>query len=163
MSSKHRGRDEVKRRKDRLNAVVGQVDGADLSPELLAHFARYLTVLASGYVEQSTKELIREYSRTHGDARLQRLTGRHVEKTRNIDAEKLKQLLDALDADWWPSLQASHSDDIEALTSIATLRNSISHGGDSNASLVVVKSYIERIERIVVWLTTLLDPPPQQS
>lgn len=158
MSSKHRGRDEVKRRKARLDTVVAQIDGVDLGPELLAHFARYLTVLASGYVEQSTKELIREYSRTHGDARLQRFVGKHVEKTRNIDADKLKQMLDSLDADWWPQLEQDCGDDLDALGSIATLRNNISHGGDSAASLVVVKGYIERSEHVVAWLSNRMDP-----
>ncbi|KKC00453.1 hypothetical protein WR43_04855 [Mycolicibacter arupensis] len=131
-----------------------------MSPELLAHFARYLAVLISGYIEQSVKELIREYSRRQGDSRVQRLVGKHVERFRNIDNDKLKQMLDALDPAWWPMLEAAHADDLEALGSIATLRNNISHGGDSGVSLIVVKGYLERIENVVRWLVALLDPPP---
>lgn len=155
-----RGRSDVKRRRDRLDSVVRQVDGTALQPELLAHFARYLAVLISGYVEQSAKELIREYARRQGDIRVQRLVGKHVERFRNLDNDKLKQMLDALDPDWWPMLAAAHPDDLEALGSIATLRNNISHGGDSGVSLVVVKGHLECVENVVKWLVERLDPPP---
>ena len=154
-----RGRNEVKRRRDRLDSVVDQVDGATLPPELLAHFARYLAILISGYVEQSAKELIREYARRQSDPRVQRLVGKHVDRFRNLDPGKLKQLLDALDPNWWPMLNDAHTDDLEALASVATLRNSVSHGGDSNASLTVVKGYLDRVENLVKWLIMLLDPP----
>ena len=131
-----------------------------MQPELLAHFARYLAVLISGYVEQSAKELVREYARGQSDDRVQRLVGKHVERFRNLDNDKLKQMLDALDPDWWPILAAAHPDDLEALDSIATLRNNISHGGDSGVSLIVVKDYLARVENVVKWLVAILDPPP---
>lgn len=153
-----RGRDEVKRRRDRLRATISQVDEAGLQPELLSHFARYVAVLASGFVEQSAKELVREYARTHSDPRVQRLVGAHVERFRNIDNEKLKQLLDSLDPAWWPQLESEHQDELEALGSIAALRNNISHGGDSSASLVTVKGYLDRAEKVVKWLVQVLDP-----
>jgi hypothetical protein len=155
-----RGRHEVKRRRDRLSATVVLIDGASLSGELLAHYARYLTVLVSGYVEQSSKELVREYSRNHGDERVQRFVGKQVERFRNIDGEKLKQLLDALDPSWWNELELAHADDLEALKSVATVRNNVSHGGDSGITVVTAKGYLDRIERVVVWLTNKLDPPP---
>src|SRR5579875_3983201 len=94
-----RGRSDVKRRRDRLDSVVRQLDGTGLQPELLAHFARYLAVLISGYVEQSAKELVREYARGQSDDRVQRLVGKHVERFHNLDNDKLTQPLHGAIAD----------------------------------------------------------------
>ncbi len=158
-----RGRDEVKRRRDRLGTAVALIDGHTLSGELLAHYARYVAVLVSGYIEQGVKELIREYARKHGDQRLQRFVGKQLDRVNGIDTDRLKTLLDALDPGWWPELEALHADDLEAVKSIVTLRHNVSHGGDSGITVVTVRDYLCRVDPVMKWLTERLDPPPPSS
>lgn len=156
-----RGRDEVRRRRDRLGAAVSLIDGNDLNTELLAHYARYIAVLMSGYVEQGVKELIREYARKRGDARLQRFVGKQLDRVNGIDTERLKQLLDALDPSWWSQLETQHADELEAVKSVVTLRNNVSHGGDSGVTVATVRGYLDRVDPVMRWLVERLDPAPR--
>ncbi len=99
-----RGRDEVKRRRDRLDAAVGLIDGNKLSGELLSHYARYIAVLISGYVEQGVKELIREYARKHGDPCLQRFVSQQLNRVNAIDTYRLKSFSTPSTRDGGPNL-----------------------------------------------------------
>lgn len=153
-----RGRDEIHRRRSRLTSVLGQIDRSTLSPELLSHYARYVAVLVSGYAEQSVKELVRQYSRKHADPRVQRYIGQQVDRVRNVDAEKLRQLVESLDPSWWAGLERDHPDELEAFKSIATVRNSVSHGGDSGITIGTAKEYLGRIDTVINKLADLLDP-----
>ncbi len=99
------GRHEVVRRRQRLEALMDRISGAGLDAELTAHYSRYLSVLVSGYAEQSVKELVLEYSRTKSNHQIQRYVGKQVGRLRNIDLEKLKQLIESFDVDWWRELE----------------------------------------------------------
>ncbi|WP_370895029.1 HEPN domain-containing protein [Janibacter sp. GXQ6167] len=158
-----RGRNEVKRRRDRLESAVGLIDGSTQNGELLSHYARYVVVLVSGYVEQGVKELIREYSRNHCDKRLQRYVGKQLDRVNVINPDRLKQLLDSLDPEWWPELEARHADDLQALSSIVTHRHKVSHGGDSEITVVTVRQYLSQVDPVMSWLINCLDPPPSSS
>lgn len=153
-----RGRDEVNRRRSRLKSVVAQIDNVTLQAELLSHYARYLAVLISGYAEQSVKELVREYARKHADPRTQRYVGKQVERVRNIDEDKLRQVIQALDPSWWAELERDCPDELEAFKSIATVRNSVSHGGDSGITVGTAQQYFEALDVVIRRLSDLLDP-----
>lgn len=153
-----RGRAEIHRRRSRLDAVFAQLDGASLQAELLSHYARYTAILISGYAEQSVKELVREYARKHADPRTQRYVGQQVDRVRNIDADKLRQIVQALDPSWWADLERDYPDELEAFKSIATVRNNVSHGGDSGITIGTSRQYLLTIDVVIKKLSDLLDP-----
>lgn len=142
-------------------ATFAQIDGGGLSSELTSHYSRYLAVLVSGYAEQSVKELVRQYVRTHGDPRTQRYVGKQLDRLRNIDDEKLRQLIQSLDVQWWSDLETRHPDEVDAFRSIATVRNSVSHGGESGITLSTARQYFDQISAVLKYLASLLDPQRQ--
>src|SRR4051794_37603923 len=95
------GRTEVARREQRLKSLFATLDGQGLNAELTAHYSRYLCVLVSGYAEQSVKELVAHYCRKRSSEQVQRYVGSQLKKVRNIDLEKLKQLVQLFDTEWW--------------------------------------------------------------
>lgn len=153
----HQGRNEVRRRKERLTAVIGSI-GSEVRPELASHFARYLCVLLSGFAEQSAKELVTHYCRTSSNPKIQRYVGQQLKRLRNIDHEKLKQLVESFDLQWWAELTEKYPDELLAFDSVATLRNNISHGGDSGITLATVKQYFQQVSVVVDALCDLFDP-----
>jgi hypothetical protein len=155
----HQGRHEVARRKAKLQAVFQAIDGASLQPELTSHFARYLCVLVSGFAEQSSKELVTHYCRLRSEARIQRYVGKQLKRLRNIDKEKLKQLVESFDPKWWQDLASRFPDELEAFDSVATLRNNISHGGESGVTLNTMKQYFKDVAVVVDALCDRFDPP----
>jgi hypothetical protein len=154
----HQGRNEVRRRKERLAAVIGSIDGSEVRPELASHFARYLCVLLSGFAEQSAKELVTHYCRTSSNPKIQRYVGQQLKRLRNIDHEKLKQLVESFDLQWWAALTDKYPDELSAFDSVATLRNNISHGGDAGITLATVKQYFEQVSVVLDALCDLFDP-----
>lgn len=154
----HQGRNEVHRRKARLTAVVESIDGTGLSPELTSHYARYLCVLLSGFAEHSVKELVTHYCRTSSNEKIQRYVGHQLKRLRNIDHEKLKQLVESFDTRWWADLNDKLPDDLSAFDSVATLRNAISHGGDAGITLVTFGQYFAQVSTVIDALCDLFDP-----
>lgn len=153
----HAGRDEVARRKIKLEAVFAQMVGAELTPELISHYSRYLCVLVSGHAEQSVKELVTQYVRLRSEQRVQRYVGKQLDRLRNINVEKLRQLIESFDNQWWRDLEQKFPDELEAFDSVATIRNSIAHGGDTGITPVTVRQYFDQVSTVLDALCALLD------
>ncbi len=154
-----RGRAEVARRKQRLVALFTAIDGAGLGPELTAHYSRYLCVLVSGYAEQSVKELVTQYCRSKANEPIQRYVGKQLGRLRNIDLEKLKQLIESFRVEWWTGLESKRGDELLAFGSVATVRNAISHGAETGITMATVRQYFEQISVVLDDLCDLFDPP----
>lgn len=153
-----RGRHEVDRRRRRINAAIERIDGAGMDAELTAHYARYLCVLVSGFTEQSVKGLIAQYCRVGSNERIQRYVGKQVSLVRNIDDERLRQLMEAFDPGWWAALASNRPDELLAFGSVAAVRNSVSHGGDGGITIATLKQYFEQICLVLGDLADVLDP-----
>ncbi len=152
------GRHEVARRKQRLAALMMKIDGAGLEPELISHYSRYLCVLVSGYAEQSVKELISQYCRNKANSEIQQYVGRQMRLLRNIDYEKLRELVESFNVDWWRELEASRADELEAFGSVAAVRNNVSHGGDAGMTMGTVRQYFQQISTVLDDLCGYFDP-----
>src|SRR5664280_3442303 len=143
------GRAEVARREQRLSALFTAIDGANLPPELTAHYSRYLCVLVSGYAEQSVKELVAQYCRSKSSEPIQRYVGKQLARLRNIDLEKLKQLLQSFKAEWWTELESEWSDELTAFGSVAAVRNAVSHGTETGITMATVRQYFNQISVVL--------------
>lgn len=157
------GRHEVLRRKKRLESAFELISNADLTPELMSHFARYLSVLVSGHVEQSVKELVTEYVRVRSDAKVQRYVGNQLKKLQNINQNKLRQLVESFNPEWWQTISGDHVDELAALDSVTAVRNSVSHGGDSGITLLIIRQYFDLVSILLNYLSELLDPLVNRS
>lgn len=156
--SKHEGRDEVLRRRKRVEMVFRDLAGAQLSAELVSHYSRYLSVLVSGYAEQSVKELVTDYCRHRAEVRIQRYLGTQLKRLQNIDLDKLRQLVQSFDPQWWEGLQLRRLDELEAFDSVTSVRNSVSHGGDSGITISTISQYFEQVSKVLDDLCDLFDP-----
>jgi hypothetical protein len=117
-----------------------------------------MCVLLSGFAEQSVKELVTHYCRTSSNEKIQRYVGQQLKRLRNIDHEKLKQLVESFDTRWWTDLSDRYPDDLSAFDSVATLRNNISHGGDAGITLATFRQYFAQVSTVIDALCDLFDP-----
>jgi hypothetical protein len=158
-----RGLAEVDRRHKKLLAVFASIDGQDLPPEVLSHYARYLCVLVAGFAEQSTKELLSEFARNQSSARVHRYVANQLKLIWGLDVVKLQRLVEAIDPAWWEDLKDNHPEELDALASVAGLRNQIAHGGDAGVTISTMRTYADHINRLMRSLSrTLGDPTDQQ-
>jgi hypothetical protein len=153
-----RGRAEVIRRRQKLEALFDSIRDGGLSPELTAHYARYMCVLVSGYAEQSVVELASHYCGKAASPRVGRYAARQLDRLANVNVERLKQLVVAFDPQWWEELLGTQTDALEAFDSVVALRNAIAHGEERDVTLGRVRDYFRDISRVLLALGELLDP-----
>lgn len=154
------GRAEVDRQRRQLDTTFTRARGLNADAELLSDFARYLSVLVSGFVEQATIELLIEFVRTHSDPRIHRYVERSVRHLSNLKTQRLIDVVGALDPEWRSELEAFIVDEYkDALDGIVDLRNTIAHGRNVGVTLSRVSEYYERVKTIIDRIAALVVPP----
>lgn len=152
------GREEVTRKRQKLKATFNAIDGAGLESELLSHYSRYLCVLISGYFEQSVKELVVQYCRDRSASQIVRYVNGQISQLRNINREKLKNLMESFDPEWWQALLRDRETELETLDSVAAIRNAISHGLDTGITMATVVQYFSQVDDLLGDICNWLDP-----
>lgn len=153
-----RGRGEVARQEQRLRAAFEAIDGSEMGPELRSHYSRYLCVLLSGHVEQCLRALLLDFAHKRASAPIVSYVGVQVGQLRNVNKDRLSQLLTAFDRALWLDLEGRCPDELEALDSIAAVRNVIAHGGESGITMATVTQYFGQIKTLLATLSDILDP-----
>jgi hypothetical protein len=136
--------------KDRLDAMFALAAKQVADEEVLSHWARYLCVLTSGFIEVSLRSILSEYVavRSHPDvtnfvvSRLQRMT--------NLNEEKVYKLLGAFQPAWAEQFRLKRTDTQKAaLDSVVANRNQIAHGGSVGLTLARMKDYYGEIVAVL--------------
>lgn len=153
------GRAEVARQRRQLDTTFARARDLHADVELLSDFARYLCVLVSGYVEQTTIELLIEYARTHSDPRIQRHVERGVRQVTNLNSQRLIDVVGTMDPAWRSELEDFIVDEYkDALDGIVALRNSVAHGRYVGVTLSRATAYYTRVKKIIDRVADLVIP-----
>jgi len=132
--------------------------------ELEAEYARYLCVLACGFLEKAVAEIIVGYASSRTARPVLSFIESSVRRLGNLDKERLLSVVGSLDAGWRTELDAFIVDEKkEALNSVVGLRHNIAHGGDGRISLGQVQKYWVQIQAIVEKVADLITSAPTIS
>lgn len=131
-------------------------------PEEQAHWAKYLSVLISGYLEQSVKEILLEFTASHEAIRL----GHYIEATwpesRNMKTSNIKDILEQFEHSWgvrfveWLAANDQYKSEINSLIGS---RNDVAHGKEANTTNVTLRSTKQRLKiafEVVEYLEGLI-------
>ena len=138
--------------KPRLFKAVSEME---LSPELQAHWARYLCVLISGFLEASVRALLVEYCKKQASPAVASLAESRLSRFQNPSSGNIFSLVGELSSEWEKSLrQAAEGPPKDAVDSVVANRNLIAHGRDVGLTFHRVQGYyadayevIEAIEK----------------
>lgn len=140
----------------RLTALAQKTPG---EPDEQADWAKYLSVLVSGYLEQALKEILLDFAGRQNAARLQNyITGTWPE-SRNMKPANIKEILNHFDQSWaskfdeWIAARDQYKSEI---SSLITSRNDIAHGKEANTTNVTLRSTRNRL-RIALELVEFLE------
>lgn len=131
-------------------------------PEDQADWAKYLSVLVSGYLEQALKEILLEFAGRHEANRLQQYIAGTWPESRNMKTANIKEILNHFDQGWaarfdeWIVTGDQYKSEINSL--IAS-RNDIAHGKEANTTNVTLRSTRNRLRialELVEFLETLI-------
>ena len=139
----------------RLIWLISEADKFEADKiELRAHWARYLCVLASGYLENALKEIYGRYARSRSDPAIANYVERSLNRIQNPKAKRFVETASAFNKEWEESLRSFLELDgkKEAIDAIISNRHRIAHGQDSTITLAQVRDYLAKSEEVVEFI-----------
>lgn len=143
----------VSRQKTTTPGDLAQED--DLA-ELLAHNSRYLCILVSGFAEQSFKALILEYAEHSLSKGVFDHVTEMLTRKSGLNYERIKSNIKTLDPSWWDDLSKNFVKELQAIGSVASHRNNLAHGSESNITFREIQAYFIDLNRLVIHFGSLL-------
>ena len=140
----------VVREKQRLDNVFSLVEKMDPNEEVLSHWAKYLCVLTSGFIENSLRLILYDYATKHADKPVASYVSARIERLTNLNDERIAQLLSSFSDAWRDTyLDTRSTEQKDAIDSILANRHLISHGRSVGLTLARTKRYYGEICKIV--------------
>lgn len=147
---------EIRRYRSRLENLFELAGKLQDDPELLSHWARYLCVLASGFLEVSVRAIFGEYARNMATPQVARYVEKQLKGFQSAKMGSILELTGAFSPEWRDSLEdACAGEPGDAVNSIVTNRHQIAHGADVGITYHAIKRYYERSLKVVETLEAL--------
>ena len=139
---------KIAREQQRLDNLFEKINEIQrISPddfELQAHWARYLCVLVSGFLENSIGTIYIEYAKKKATPQIVNFVEKKLEKFQNPKMEKIFQLMASFDEEWGKQLRIRTEGEIkDAVNGIVDLRNKIAHGKSVGITYITIKNYYQ--------------------
>jgi len=144
---------EVVRYKTRLDSLFKKVETLSADFDLQSHWAKYLCVLVSGFLETSAREIYGQYSQDKAAPNVANYVIRRLDGFQNPNMSKIISLTNSFNKEWGDSLKEQTEGELKnAIDSICANRNLIAHGRDSGITYARINDWyqdaIEVIELI---------------
>jgi hypothetical protein len=141
---------EVIRYQKRLDGLFSHVSLMRDNAELQSHWARYLCILLSGFLEVSVRSLYSGYAKTKAAPYVVNFVERNLERLQNPNMEKILSVAVAFSPEWEAELRAATEGELkDAVDSVVANRNRISHGQDVGITYVQIKEYYKSVNRVL--------------
>jgi hypothetical protein len=144
---------EIVRYKQRLDNLFNKISAFSEDQELQSHWARYLCILVSGFLENSVREIYSEYVKNNAAPYIANFVEGRLDDFQNAKREKILQLTKLFSPEWESNLRNSTEGELKAaVDSIIINRHKIAHGEDVGISYVRIKDYYQNAVKVVELL-----------
>ncbi|MBD2453540.1 hypothetical protein H6G80_05560 [Nostoc sp. FACHB-87] len=141
---------EVMRAKQKLDNLFEKVNQLPDDNELKAHWARYLCILVSGFIENSVRAIYSQYAKNKAIPNIANFVERKLDDLQNPKMEKILQLTGAFSLQWESNLRKATEGELkDAIDSIVANRNNIAHGQDVGITYATIKDYYEKAFKVI--------------
>lgn len=145
--------------KTRLESTFATARSVSADPEVQSHFARYLCVLVSGYLEQAVKELLLDHTRRQSSPSVLRFVEAQIRRQTNMKSQRLIDLVGSFDPTWRADLETYIVDERkDAVDSVVTNRNRIAHGDSVGVTFTRISEYYQQVQLVVDRISILCLP-----
>ena len=149
---------EVNQHKDRLDDLFKQV-GEVSDINLQGHWARYLCVLVSGFIEVSIRAILTEYVKSRADTSVANYVVRGLDRFQNPNMERILQTLGAFNPAWADEIGKLTEGELkDAVDSVRANRNNIAHGGNVSIRYRTIASYYDNAVKVIEIIEEQCDP-----
>lgn len=131
-----------------VNKPPTSAEGIGHETAVKAHWAKYICVLISGFVEQAIKEIIFEHVSSKTSPRVNKYVVDTWPKSTNMKCEAIGKILGSFDKKWEEVFNdwLSESERRKEINEIISWRNEIAHGRESNIGSVTLPSVANKFQ-----------------
>jgi len=141
---------KINSNKQKLDHLFDKVKDFSADTYLQSHWARYLCILVSGFLETSVRIIYREYAKNKAIQQVGNFVEGKLEDFQNPKMEKIIQLTGLFSKEWENELRRETEGELKAaVDSIANNRNQIAHGGSVRMTYIDIKRYYERAIKVI--------------
>ncbi len=131
--------------RQRLNYLFSKSSAFGEDPELLSHWAKYLCILVSGYLETALKHYFGEFTRYKSHPYVCNYAVANLGDFMNPKTEKILQLIGTFSRDWKEELERYvEGERKDAIDSVVANRHNIAHGRQVGLTIARMKRYFEK-------------------
>lgn len=122
-------------------------------PEMMSHWARYLCILASGYLENAINYYFSEFARTKSHEYVSNYVKDTLKDFMNPKMAKILALTESFSKEWKEKLESFvEGERKDAIDSIVANRNNIAHGRQIGLTVTRMKRYFDKSQEVVDFI-----------
>lgn len=128
--------------------------------ELSSHWARYLTIQVSGFMEEALEVIFSEYIDGGSSERIANYAKRQIAYGRkNPKTDKFRSLLETFSPEWACQFEefVNHEGVKDALDSVMNNRHQIAHGRSVGITIIRIKEYYEKCLKLAEYVEELVN------
>jgi RiboL-PSP-HEPN len=146
--------EDVFRYKQQLDDLFIKISILPEDSEIRSHWARYLCIRVSGFLEVSVRSIYSQYAKDKSAPFVANYIEKQLSNFQNPNMEKILNIVRSFNPLWAESLGRSVEGEIkDAIDSIVAVRHKVAHGDNVGITYVKIKKYYE----ITIKLVELLE------
>jgi hypothetical protein len=136
--------------KQKIDAVFAHLKNLPDDEECRAHWAKYICVLVSGFLEQSIKVIVTDYVEKRSSKEVGHFVSEHLKQFSNAKMKKLLSVLEQFDPELSKRFEAETMGKLaDAVNSVVVNRHQIAHGGQGGVSPARMREWYNAIVLVV--------------
>ena len=141
---------ETVQAKDRLDYLFSRVNEFSEDLELQSHWARYLCVRVSGFIETSIRSILNEYAKKTSAPSVANYVENRLNSFQSPNMERILQLLGAFNSTWQDELESlTEGEPKDAIDGIKANRDLIAHGENVGITYTTIQRYYQNALMVV--------------
>ena len=149
---------EVVRYKQQLDDLFEKINILPEDSEIRSHWARYLCVRVSGFLEVSVRAIYGQYADNKTSPFVANYVKSQLSSFQNPNMEKILNISRAFNPAWAERLEEITEGEIrDAIISIVNARHSIAHGGATGITYSKISNYYKSAIKLVELLEKQCD------
>lgn len=142
---------EVVRYKQQLDNLFDKISNLPQDDfEIQSHWARYLCIHVSGFLEVSIRSLYSQYAKDKAAPFVVNYVESQLKNFQNPNMQKILNVTGSFNPSWAERLKQITEGEIQdAVVSIVAQRNQIAHGGNAGITYAKIKTYYQNAIKLV--------------
>ncbi len=137
-------------KKERLDSLFTKTANFSDDLELQAHWAKYLCILVSGFIESSIRGIFYNYAKSKSNISVSKFVENNLKLFYNPKMEKILHLTSKFNLEWERELRESTKGELkDSIDSIVANRNQIAHGENVNISFSLMRGYYNNAVKVI--------------